>query len=374
MQTWFNRDRGLRSGRLKPKIVTPADGENVFVLGAEGLTEKAILADGDYVEVSQRVDLTGFDVVAATMDTLGTLMGVSQSLAGFPIHPSTFLWFDFDVGAPTVSNKVEGGFPFVSDGSIEVGTETYSPNGTFCRTIPDGVGVARMLGANTPQAFPATMDDYTFQFWLNFDSSVFASSTGVNSVVFEAMSANGGLRVSLLGVGASHEWYFLVEHNSGGALQARAIDGFFIDVPLGWKLFTLRYRDAQSFPDQCQLFMDTALVGAASSDFGFGSTEPDAGEDVLYGSANLVGGLDAIRLLDVALSDSQIAVTHAACIVNPPLVEYNWIMQILLDGTLYGERVIAPDEQRTWTDFKVPCRLVSVEADVAFRLKLEQLP
>ena len=193
--TWFDRDRGLRSGRLKPKIVTPAEGENVFVLGAEGLEEEAILADGDYAEVSQRVDLTGFDMVAATMDTLGTLMGVSQQLAGFPFHQSTFLWFDFDIGAPIVPSKVEGGFPLVADGGIEIGTETYSPNGTLCRTIPEGVGVARMLGANTPQAFPATMDDYTFQFWLNFDSSAFASSTGVNAVVFEAMSEIGRAHV-----------------------------------------------------------------------------------------------------------------------------------------------------------------------------------
>jgi len=343
------------------------------VIGAEGLGELAILTHGDFTVVKQRVELTGFDLVSATMETIGAIMGVSQPLAGFPAHNDALFWFDFNAGSDAVPNLVENAFPLASDGSMEVGTETYSPNAQYCRVIPEGVGLARMLGGNTPQAFPPALTDYTFQFWINFDTSVYASSTGISGQVFSASGSNGRFIVRLNGVAASHEWFFSVEHYDGISAEVFSIDSFLIDAPLGWKMFSIRYRAAETQPDQCELYMDDTLVGASTDTFTIDPASPEAGAEIYYGDSLLVGDYDAMRLLSVALSPSEIAASYNACIANPSEVEYQWLMEILLDGVLYAQRTIVADERRTWEDFTAPCRLITGETEVAFRLKLERL-
>ena len=138
-------------------------------------------------------------------------------------------------------------------------------------------------------------------------------------------------------------------------------------------MFSIRYRAAEAQPDQCELYMNDILVGASTNTFTIDPTNPDAGAEIYYGDALLVGDYDAIRLLSVALSPSEIAASYNACIVNPSEVEYQWLMEILLDGSLYAQRTIVPDERRVWEDFTAPCRLVTGETEVAFRLKLERL-
>ena len=373
MANCFDKNRGIKSGRINPSSVSPHEGEKVFVLGADGDTEPAVLTNGDYTEIKQRVDLSGFDFVSANFKTIGTVMGQTERYAGFTPFPAPLFWFDFNVGAQIVENKIKPGFDLVADGSIEVGNETYSPNETYCRTIPEGVGAARMLGENTPQAFPGTLSDYTLQFWLNFNSAAFASSTGITATVFDSDDGTNGLSVHLVGVAASHQWYFLISHVNSGVLDVVPIGIFFIDEPLGWKLFTIRYRSSKAQPEQCQLFVNDLLVGACASDFVVSPGAPSLGADIVYGDDSLIGDVDDIRLLDLALSDAQIEQSYNSCISNPTSIDYRWVMQILFDGVLYGERTIEPSESREWDDFVVPCRIVTGETDISFRLKIEQL-
>ena len=58
MANCFDKNRGIKSGRISPSSVSPHEGEKVFVLGADGDTEPAVLTNGDYAEITQRVDLS----------------------------------------------------------------------------------------------------------------------------------------------------------------------------------------------------------------------------------------------------------------------------------------------------------------------------
>jgi hypothetical protein len=371
MATWFDRDRGVRSGRIIPSVVTPPDGDHVFVLGAEALSELAEVSGGDFTEVRQTVDLTGYDMLKATMDTIGTPMGQYQPKAGFDIDPDMLFGFDFNVGSGPSKNLVDGGFPMGMNGSIAVGKETYSPNGTYCRVIPVGAGAANMSGTNSPQAFPATLPEWTFQWWMNFDSSAYPVSTGVNPVVLDmSPSGTGGISVVLAGVVGLHKWEVLVKQYSG-IVETATIGGFEIDSPQGWNLYTLRYKHSNSPPTQLELFVETLLAGQATTPFTVPPGQPLITQDVVYGNHELVGGLDDMRLISSRLSDLEVGLSWSGCVYNPAPIDHKWVMQISIDGRVYAERDIAAEERRRWTDFYAPVRLLTGPHDVAFRLKLE---
>ncbi len=373
MATWFDKDRGVLSGRLQPRTITSPDGNYVFVLGAEALAELAKVTENDYSEVRQTVDLTGYDLIGATFDTVGTAMGQYQPFAGFAEDDDLIFGFDFNVGSGQSDNMAQGGFALAMDGGIVSGKETYSPNETYCRHIPIGVGLARMLGSNTPQAFPSALPEWTFQWWMNFDSSAHPVSTGINAIIFQAKSAlpNGGLAIKLAGIAGIHEWELRVEHTGSGVLENVTIDSFSFDAPQGWNLYTLRYKETNSAPEQLELFVNDALVGQASIPFTVSPAQPLAGEAIIYGDAALVGYIDDMRLLARHLTDSEIQESYLGCTVNPAPRNYKWVMQLLIDDQVYGTRVIATSEQRRWTDFYVPCRLLTGPHDVAFRLAIE---
>lgn len=380
MATWFDRDRGIRSGRIQPQVVTPADGDNVFVLGAEGLVELIDASHGDYARVSQVVDLTDYDLLTANMQTIGTIMGQYVRLASFQPEDNLVFWFDFNVGSDPSKNLRTGpglgAFAMNMVGDIAPGVEPYSPNGTFCRNIPQGAGVAHMLGDNLPQAFPGTMNEWALQWWMNFDTSVYPASTGISPVIFKALDSSGGLQVDLVGAAALHEWNFAITHGNGGTNQTIPILDYDMDAPEGWKMFTLRYEQALSPPNQCELFINDTRVGGCATAFTTTPViaAPSSPTDVTYGHAELVGGIDDIRLLHRTLSDLEIANNYESCTENGTPMDFAWLMQIEINDRVYATRTIRPDERRTWADFIAPVRLLSGEHDVAFVLKLEAVP
>lgn len=389
MATWFNRDRGLRSGRIVPNIVTPAHGDHVFVLGAEGLTEIADMTPapgvpypGDYARVSQVVDLTDYDLLTANMQTIGTVMGQYVEKAGFPLEDIDHLlfWFDFNVGSDPAKNKrpfvgVGEHFDMNMDGEISVGNETYSPNGTFCRNIGEGAGLARMLGDNSPQAFPSTMNEWTLQWWMNFDTAVYPASTGVSFTVFEAQDIAGGLRIDLIGAAGLHEWNFDIVHGNAGVFEGVPILDYSLDAPAGWRLYTLRYKQSLAPPNQCELFVDTTRVGGTAVSFVTVPVvaAPSSPTDVIYGHAKLVGGIDDIQLLKRRFTDSEISQAYDGTTQNADPKNYEWLMQIEINDRVYASRVVRPDEQRTWNDFIAPVRLLTGEHEVAFTLRLNEV-
>ncbi len=371
MTTWFDEGRGIRSGRIKPSKFTPPDRDNVFVLGAEALTELATISEGDLTELRQTVDLTGFDMLSATFDTIGTAMGQHQPKAGFDADPDMLLGFDFNVGSGPSKNSVAGGFDMAMDGHISVGKETYSPNENYCRIIPGGVGSARMLGDNDPQAFPATLPEWTLQWWMDFDTLSYAVSTGVSPVVFSCHTGSvGGIEIMLAGVASLHMWQVAAINTNGPTQETRVVDGFEIDAPQGWNLYTLRFKFANPAPTQLELFQNATLVGQEITPFTIFPSAPSSPEVVEYGDNELVGSIDDMRFLSRYMTDQEILASYNGCITNPNPIDYKWMMQVLIDGRVFAEREIATNERRQWTDFYVPCRLLTGPHDVAFRLKL----
>ena len=88
---------------------------------------------------------------------------------------------------------------------------------------------------------------------------------------------------------------------------------------------------------------------------------------------DLWGQFDEMRMLDVTLTPAEVAASYDACTVLPTPIDFEWLMQIIINGETYGERVVRPDEERRWTDFKAPVRHLNGDCEVAFRLALQEI-
>lgn len=380
MTTWFDRLRGSAQGRAIPGGFVAPDGEHVFLLGADSALESAVLSDGDFSEVKQVVDLTDWDLVAATIDTVGQVMGQAQPAPGFPAPPSgNVLWhFNYDIGMDPARNLVAGAFDLDNVGDIEVGNESYSPANTRCRVIPVGSATAGLSGVNTPQWLaPSPLDNYTAQFWFNFDAVSHATSWGVDPYLFQCV--DGVLRgwhlrlEGAVGPGA-HSWQFAVGHHHG-ATSAVLFPGFTIDTPNpGWKLVTVTWDRWALLWDRLLLYVDDNPIPYVP--FSAMSNSPQApaiATPIIAAAPQMWGAIDEMRMLDSTLTPTEIADSYAACTTMPTPVDYEWLMQIMINGELYGERVIRSGERRRWNDFKAPVRHLHGDCEVAFRLSLKEV-
>ena len=385
MGNWFDVARGEAQGRIQPESITPPAGEYTFVLGVDGDFEPAKIGDGDYTEVKAVADLTDYDLVSATLDTLGVLMSQYQAKAGWANDGDTLMHFDFDFGGDPTPNLISGGFDLVKHGETITEVETYSPDGTYCRGIPVGSLKAEMNGVNNPRAYTSNLDEFTIQWWMNFLSDSHAGSSGINPLVFRLREAGtGGLQIGLSGAAgpSAHEWELYLRNDNGATSEIRLFDvgpggvgpGLIIDSNPGWHLYTVRFDITNGWPGQCELFEDATKVAAAASAFSVQPAPALITTPVEYGSFNLWGQIDRVRLKDKWMSDAEIAASFTECTVAPTPVDYEWRMQILIDGIVYATRVINPSEARRWTDLKAPVRLLSGEHEVAFRLMLKEAP
>lgn len=379
MTTWLDRLRGQGQGRTIPQSFIAPDGDHVFVLGADGQHEPAILGDGDFTEIKQLVDLTGWDLVAATLDTVGVVMGVEQPAPGFPDDTDNLWWFNYDIPVPHARDLVDGAFPLDDDGDMTHGVETYSPEGTACRVIPVGSTTASLVGANTPQFFPSpTLPQYTIQVWMFFDSDSVLGSWGWHPQIFSCADApNGGLIFNLSGLAGAlaHSWRFSVTHYNGGAAVSTSFGSPIIDTPsFGWHLVTLTYDDSLLLADRLKLYIDDdptpylALGGMSVT-----PAAPAAGTLIGVASPGLWGSVDEMRMLSRALTPAEIATSFLATTTMPTPIDYEWAMQIIINGEVYAERVIRADERRRWSDFKAPVRSLSGVCEVGFRLGLRRI-
>lgn len=369
MGTWFDKDRGIRSGRIVPEVVHPASGQHVFILGAEGQSEPAILSPGDYTEVSQLVDLTGVDLVGATMETIGKIIGQVQGEAGFIYDEDTVFSFNFNLGTPGARNAVEGGFDLEQEGFVEIANETYSPNGKYCKRIPEAVPEAKLFGENIPNAFPSSLSEYTLQWWMNWNSNAFSVSTGVTPIILKTGigdRTNEGLDIELSPIAPLHQWKLLVRHYNSVVIASTTIDYIF-DQPLGWKMFSLRFKE--SLPTQFDLFINSSNVASGLTTLQ--SPDPNmSGAAIQVMSKDLVGDFDQARMIGRWMSDAEIEDSYLQCVSSPSPSLYKWNMQIMIDGRVYAERQIQPEETRTWTDFTAPVRILHGVHEVSYRLEL----
>jgi len=386
MITWFDRLRGSAQGRCEPVGFTAPDGQHVFVLGGDNALESAVLQggdasvpiSGDYTEITQVVDLADWDLVAATMDTIGVLMGQAQPAPGFPSDYPALWHFNYDIGLPTARNLVSGGFGMTDVGNIEVANESYSPVLTRCRKVPVLSSSAQLVGANTPQWFPAApLDNYTFQMWVDFDGVAHPTSWGVSPNLFSCVDgAPNGFAASLQGAfgPGAHSWMLQIAHHYG-ATTGSIFPGFTWDTPNPeWTLLTVTWDRFAAPWDRLLLYINGSVVPVLPFAIAVNSPIAAAPATPIYcADPNLWGMLDEMRMLDVTLTPAEIAASYVACTSMPTPIDYAWRMQIIINAEVYAERVIAPDEQRRWTDFKAPVRNLSGPAEVKFRLILEEV-
>jgi hypothetical protein len=379
MTTWLDRLRGQGQGRTRPQSFIAPDGDHVFVLGAEGQHEPAILGDGDFTEIKQLVDLSGWDLVAATLDTVGVAMSVEQPAPGFPDDPDTLWWFNYDIAIHHASNLVDGAFALDDAGDMEFGVETYSPAATACRVIPVGSTTAALQGVNTPQFFPSpTLPQYTIQLWMFFDSDNVPGSWGFHPMLFTCADVpNGGLIFGLSGSSGvhAHSWRFAVTHYNGGAIVGTGFMTPIINTPsFGWHLVTLTYDDSLFVADRLKLYIDADPVPIlAVGGMSVTPAAPAAGAPIYVANPKLWGSVDEMRMLSRALTPAEIAASYLATTTMPTPIDYEWAMQIIINGEVYAERVIRADERRRWSDFKAPVRNLSGVCEVGFRLGLRRI-
>ncbi len=379
MATWTDRQRGARQGRVEPVGITPPEGDYTFVLGSIDDTESALLTAGDYSEVRQTVDLTDYDLVSVTMDTIGTLMNTFQAPSGWLDDDDTVFLYNFNSNQKGAFPRHDPGFPLVGAGGIEVATETYSPDGAACREIPVGSSGCSENATLDTQIFPATgLRRYIWEMWLNFDCASVPFSWGIDPILFSCQDpAGSGLQVHLSGATGpgAHTWYFYVTmHNLAHGSSGVGFAGYSFDAPSpGWKLFQIGFDFTQPTAQRLTLWIDGVFVGYPFS----GPTiymdgPPAVGSPFQIADPYLWGQFSQQRLRALTPSAPLMLASYNECINTPPLVEFVWKMQILIDDVLYAERTIEAGERRQWSDMIVPVRRLINDHEVSFRLSYEE--
>lgn len=389
MATAFDRYRGESQGRVIPSNVDAVDGARVFVLGADGPTEAQLLSDGDYSQIEQTIDLTSLDLVGANMETIGVPMASFAYPVGLQAEADTLaLWrMDYDFAAagitpPGALNWIKPGPDLDGNGDLEAVLETYGPAGNrgLCRQIPVGSTTALLVGLNTPRIFSVPLTQYTFSVWLNYDADAWAAAHGGTSMglappVFSVQTVGGGgLKLSLIGTPGVKEWVWGALHrDAAGTSYGRTFPAYPITTNLGWKLYTIVYDSAIAGADMLKLYVNGVYAASASSAIGDDPHPPALGEDLYVGNQDLWGQIDQVRLCSTAHSPAKVLADYDQCVDHPTVNAARWVMQVLIDGTVYAERAIAAGEARTWRDYYAPVRHLSGSHAVAFRLKLNEV-
>ncbi len=361
----FDEQRGVRSGR-----VVGADGTVTFVLGAVEAAQLAYLAPGDYTEVSQVVDLTGIDLVGADMASVGRTVATYHAPAGWADDVDALAWWALTRGASRIPSRIAGGPALVEVGAIERATETYSPDGGTCRSIPAGTTTAYLIGTNNPPAIPEALDGYTLEWWMNWAGyPTIPASSGFGQSLFQIADETDGLVVTIDGVTGpgAHAWHLSVLHLLGGSLRSVAFVGHTLDGPTGWRHYAITWSSGQA-PN---LYVDGVFICSGTAVMPYAVGAPTSGAEITYGGPLLACEIDALRLLWRVLSEEDVAAERAACVIAPDPVELHWSMSVLIDGVPFARRDLGAGEARSWTDFWAPVRQITGTHRVAFRLSLE---
>jgi hypothetical protein len=388
----FDIGRGAASGRIG------VPGSRTFVLGSKdlnlahvegddflreyaraaavfGVAVPIVPATREYSEVKQVVDLTDYDILSADLVATGRAAPTFTGRTGWAslarvlktTTMSVFWGFDFDAAGDVAYNYNVGQFNLTREGEITYGTETYSPDASRCLVIPDGAASARMSGVDNPPV--PMMIKNTLSWWMKFDADKHAGSTGISPNVFSVWDANNGWAVSLVGVAGpgAHAWNPALTFRSGGVDSTVVIAGYTITASMPWTCFTIVYDNAKASPNKVHFFVNGVYVCNAAFAPAIpllpGPTAP-----IQYGDPLLVGELDSILFLPLAVADANVIKLYEYCTI-PLTVSFEWRMQILVDGCVLADRVIpATESERVLSDFSAPVRQYSGPHEVAFRL------
>jgi len=378
MGTWFDSFRGESQGRIAPRIITPTEGTKIFALGAEQIDVSAMLQDGDYTEVHQTLDLTGVDIVGATLDTLGVAMQQFEHPVGMEADAFTNILWTMDENYVGIANSVQPGANLAGQGDAEVSVETYSAVGSKCRKIPAGSTTGFFSGLMPPvSGAPASVPSYSFLWWMDFDADSHVTSDSINPIVFKAIDAGvGGVEIGLVGetgVGTPHQWWLYVKHVLGGSDETIIFTGHPITATTGWHMFAIVFDATQVGVNRLRLYVDGVLstAGATAPTFYVGT--PTSTLTAYLADPNLWGSIDQVKNTFPAYSASEVLAEYNACIAAQVINDAAWKMSVLVDDVVYCERTIIAAEARYWRDFYAPVRQLTGDHKVAFRLQLNEV-
>lgn len=379
MSTWFDRRRGETQGRIVPQVLTATEGTHVFVLGSEQGGEAAVLQANDYTEVHQTLDLTGIDLVGATMETLGVAMDQFEHPVGMGVDGFTLGLWPMDENYKGAANLVQPGVNLLGKGDIAIATESYSAVASRCRKFPVASVDAQLEGVNTPEILPVpgASNTYTLLWWLNFDADQYVSSDGVNPVIFKCVEAGqNGLEVGLLGetgVGPPHRWWIYVRHLNAAADQTVVFTGYPITTSAGWKMFAIVFDRALVGTARLKLYVDGVFSTNVATIPVNAVGHPAAGSPFYIGDPALTGLIDQVKFYGPAMTPVAVSDEYDAC-VDPQVVNpAAWKMSVRIDDVVYCERTIVASEGRRWRDFYAPVRHLNGNHKVAFRLQIEEV-
>ena len=372
MTSWFDRSRGVASGRIVPQVAAVIDGANVFVLGAEGDTELATLVDGDETTLSQSVDLTDVDLVGATLQTVGVAM--QSFVADSGLTPGVALWA-MDSNWANAENSVQPGPSLLAVGSVAVGAETYSHGGGRCRVIPAGTADSLLGGVNAPRLFTATIAAYTVHAWVRFDADALPTSHWQAPTVFAITSTGAGFRAYLVGesgIGTPHRWWPSLMNYNGGTTTYTTFLAYPITATNGWHLFSWVYDSALAGTARARLYVDGAFVANGDITLTTAPAAPTIAGTIVIGDPTLAGSIGQVSIDHVAHDATRVLAEYHRCVDAPLAMPAAWRMQVLVDGVVYCDRVVIAAEQRRWTDFLAPVRRLTGTHTVTFRLRIEE--
>lgn len=390
MGTWFDKRRGETSGRIIPATFEPASGSYVFVLGSEDLGEEAEVAAGDFTEVRQIIDLKNYDLVGATLDTKGTLMTQAELPSRWTDDAGEIFKFYFDEWniSDAVPNFVSGGWPLIKGArNVALAEEDFTYLGGASRAINDGMVVPTgMEGLNNPDMWLGALSaGWTFQVLMRIRGDENSDSQDREMRIFKAITptVQDGGSIELHGVwgGSVNQYYWVVKQLVGGSTYTSPLSGTVIDCGSGysaeWQLWTLVHDPGLS---EFRIYIDNNptpwLIAPDSGIWG----APNTATTVEVAEWNpLTSGLipldwDAMRMLNRPLTPSEIIASYDELKTPSEIINYVWLMQIIVNSKVYAERAIPADEARRWIDFRAPVRLLTGPSEVAFRLSLEEAP
>jgi hypothetical protein len=382
----WERLRGVVQGRCTPALPGLAAGARCFVLGEADPQEILTLTPGDWTEVRQVVDLTDYDLLAATLHTVGQWAGTYRRAPGWAAHPAELWRFDGDAPVPWLANRITpagapAGFSLHPQGTVEIGREEYTGAWTCCRIIPVDLYTEGCLRGThaPPAAAPGTaLSAYTLQVILYPALAAIPYSWGWDMPVVQYLDQIGGvqdgLRLDLLGTAGpgAQSWYPYVTHFAGGVSSGTACTPWTLAPPSAWCQLSLVYDAALGGGDRLRCYCNDVLVATAAAPPVCSPLVPPATGVLEIASGASWGAWDAVRLVQAALSPAEVAASWAAAQTPGPEQRARWLQQIRIDDAVYAERTLVPTEGRCWTDFVAPVRRLTGPHVVAFRLILAE--
>jgi hypothetical protein len=372
MGTWFEKQRGINSGRITPAIVEPTEGDKVFVLGQEDPIEPSIISIGDYTSVKQVVDLTGYDFVNATFNTLGqTAQAIPLDTALWSPDDAEIMRFEMSEPGTTCANSISGGASIADSPSVGHSVEEYSGADKICRESFAASSPGSISGINTPAMSPsasASLPKATLQFWAKIHWSQMTSFGQYEYIQIGEYFTGTGFALAIIIDGGGVKTFDGVGSMGMGPLTSI----FSRTTEVGtWEMFTFVYdSDFPSTNGAWKIYINDQYIGQADIVVPGDLVLPALGELISFSGFRIPGELGPVRLLQRAMSPIEIMQSHADSTSGSTFQETKWVQQILINNVIYAEREIIGNEQRTWTDFIAPVRKLEGNQEVEFKLIL----